>query len=269
MPQRLGAWTDNAGSGGAAVTAGGSANTLGAWTEVIASTPFDAVGVLVMVDAGQSSSLVLNTLVNIGRGAASSEQVLIPNLMAGHADGWFASNMEQSYFFPLFIPAGTRLSAQAQSVNASRAVEVGIWLVGGSRVPGRWHGNRVTAYGADTANSTGTTVTQGTSPSWSSAVQIAASTANPIRALQMGFDLGADTTAANRRFIGRVGVGSSTGWFAEGLPFAESSTEVCYFSGANWLLSQMSFDIQAGSDLRFSAMGNSAEARNFILYGVD
>lgn len=269
LPQRLGAWTDNAGSDGVTVTAGGSANTLGAWAEVIASTPFDAVGVLVHVDAGLSSSVVVNTLVNIGRGAASSEEVLIPNLMAGHAEGWSGSNMEHSYFFPLFIPAGTRLSAQAQSVAASRAVDVGIWLVGGPRVPSRWCGNRVTAYGANTAASTGTVITPGTTPSWSSAVQMAASTANPIRALQMAMDLGTDLSAFNRRYIGRVGVGSSTQWIAEAIPFSESSAETVFFSNANWLLSQMAFDIPAGSDLRFAAMGSGAEARNFILYGVD
>ena len=100
-----------------------------------------------------------NSLVNIKVGGAGSEANLIENLTAG-----WAPNMDnagvQFYMFPLFIPAGTRISATHRAMLTSANVTCRLELVGGGRSY-HWTGTGVETLGADTANSRGTSVTAG------------------------------------------------------------------------------------------------------------
>lgn len=270
MPQRLELSQANAGSDGVTVTANSTPNVMGStWTTLIASTAFDATGLWVALQGNISSSVNASMLVDIGIGAASSEVVLAPYLMAGACAVW-ADGMGAMYFFPnIGIPAGSRLSARAQCATASRTINVLVGVIGGRRIPGQWIGSRITAYGVDTANSTGTPVTPGATPSWGSATQISSSTTNNIRAMQVGMDMGGDLTGANRRYLARIGVGASPGWLIENLPVGETSAEATFFGPSNTILSGMHTSIPAGSDLRFALMGSGTEARNIIIYGVD
>jgi hypothetical protein len=258
----------DSGAAGATVTAAGSANTMGSWVELIASTSFAANGITIFLNSNTSSSVSTDMLVDIGVGAASSELVRIPSLMAGGAPNWTGVGLLAAYHFNIHIPAGSRIVARCQCATASRTVGVLVGLVGGVKVPGKWVGSRVTAYGANSAASTGTAHTPVGSPTYGSAAQISSSTANPIRQLQFGVDFASDTTGANRRYLSRIGVGASTQWLLQGLPWSETSGEELATGSANQLLAQMDINIPAGSDLRFASLGGT-EVRNVIIYGVD
>jgi hypothetical protein len=257
---------------GTEVAAGGSAHTKNAtYTQLIASTSFVSYGITIGFGAvGTAASTNTRTLVDIATGAASSEVVLIPNLMCGQAG---SSNSASSgpvyYHFPIIIPQGVRLSATSQSLAAADTVRVSVYLHQ-HPVPGKWYGTRVTDYGTNTADSTGTSHSPGNG-SYATTTQLSASTANPIKYLQLGSDLLTNTNATTLRGLIRIAAMSSTNYIVSGLPYRESTTlEHIGFTQANFILSHMNFNIPAGQYLGIGAMRNAAaETRGFALYGVD
>jgi len=130
-------------------------------TALIASTAFDTDWVNIWFHSNSASATDSDSLVNIKVGGAGNEVTLIPNLLAGWVSiPTTAGPGTRGYGFPLFIPAGTRLSATHRSVRVTTAVRCMIELLGGGRSQ-HWTGTGVEAIGADTATSSGTYVTPG------------------------------------------------------------------------------------------------------------
>jgi hypothetical protein len=191
---------------------------------------------------------------------------MIPNLDAANTGG--LSSIDQPpavYWFPLFVPAGSRLSANAQASTASDTVVVGVFLFGKPTMP-VWAGRKVTAYGADTANSRGTSFTPGAS-SYGSAAQLSASIGDPIRAMQIAYSGLESTALATDRYLMRVGVGSGPTWVVSDLPLGESNREFTNQNVANGILGQMAFAVPSGVSLHVAGLGNTS-ARSAIVYGV-
>lgn len=109
--QHSGFGANTAASRGTTITAPVATNTKvgAAYTQLVASTPFNANSITVTLSPGTSHT---GYLVDIAVGAGGSEQVIIPNLAIacriGHAI---------TYQFPIHIPAGSRLSARCQSAT--------------------------------------------------------------------------------------------------------------------------------------------------------
>jgi hypothetical protein len=253
------------------VTAHASANTIGAWVELIAATTYESGGIMVQL-AGLQTTATTNQrcLVDIGIGAAGSEVVIIPTLTCGNvADFGAASATGVSYFFPLHIPSGVRIAARCQASTGGDIVNVAVRVYQSSF--GRWEGARVTAYGADAANSRGTSHTP-TANSYSAATQLTASTTNPIRYMQVGFDLLSDTTATTSNHLIRIGYGAGPTYLVSELPLSVSTTiEAVQFTHANFILSHMRFNLPAEQSLHVAAMrtASTPEARGYIVYGCD
>lgn len=102
-------------SGGTQIDPGGSANTKGAYTQLIASTARAYKGLLVAAgkDGTLSGTVDTNWLIDIAMGAASSEQVIVSNFHQ-----WQEFNSDQpspnaSIFYPVSVPSGVRLAARA------------------------------------------------------------------------------------------------------------------------------------------------------------
>src|SRR3990167_2068889 len=92
---------------GTTITAGGSAHTLSAaFTDLVASTAFNATRLRIIITNSATSGAVTDALLNIYFGAASSE-VLQASLLAGWADAQSAGCGGKVYDFPLYIPSGT------------------------------------------------------------------------------------------------------------------------------------------------------------------
>jgi hypothetical protein len=258
---------------GTSVTCGASAHTKTATpTQLIASTTYTAFGVFVgLGNVGTTASTNTRMLVDIMIGGSGSEQALIPNLMCGQAG---ASNSASSqpvyYYFPIIVPSGSRLSARAQSVTASDTVHIQVHLIQ-NQIPGRWYGTRVTDYGTSTADSRGTLHTaNGSGSTYATTTQLTASSTNPIKALQVGIDLGTSTAGNTGRGVLRLAAGSSTNYIVSNLPYRESTTlENIDPTFANMILANMPFSIPAGSYLGVGAMQSTGSARGFAIYGVD
>jgi hypothetical protein len=259
---------------GVTLTASGSIHTKGSWASLLDPTSYESFGITVAIwglAAAASTNARALADVGIGPTGGGSEQVLIPDLLCGNAGQFdLVGGGGAIYHFPIYIPAGVRLSGRLQGLIASETCTMAIWLHQWALGAGDWVGTRVTAYGPNTATSSGVSHTPGNN-AYATATQIVASTTNKICALQVGVDLGTDTTASTLRRLLRIGLGATPDYFISDLPWHESTThEAVNCNLANMILSHKRFNIPAASDLRISAMGNAAgEARGFALYGVD
>ena len=255
------------------VTANASTNTKGNYTQLIAATTYASYGIMVQL-AGLQTTASTNQrcLVDIALGAATAEVVIIPNLTCGNVSDYVAASSRGAfYYFPIYIPAGVRVAARCQASTTVDIVNVAVRLFQRPTGEATWFGSRVTAYGADTTNSRGTSVTPAQN-GFGTVVQITASTTYPVRYLQMGYDLLSDTTAASTRMLAKIYLGAATSTLADMLPLKESTTiEAVNFTDANFILSQLRYNLPAGSDLRVAISRDAAtpEARGVILYGVD
>lgn len=193
--------TNTATSGATSVT-GGAANTKGAWAQLVASTTFSASGIV--IEANQSSQQSL--LFDIGIGASSSEVACISNvLLASNATN---PNSIQPTWWPIQIPAGSRISARCQDNIGSGAITMCAHLVGGAfDLPTQRC--IVTTYGALTASSRGTlvdpTATPNTKGSWT---QLTASTTYAIHGLMIGAGIKDTSAAVTFSTLADVGVGA-------------------------------------------------------------
>ena len=98
---------------GTPVGAGGGANTLSAYGQLVASTARNYTAIFGYMDFG--TALEDNGwfyMMNLAFGAGGSEQIRVPNIAHdsnGEVQSW------RFPFVPLFIPAGTRLAANDQA----------------------------------------------------------------------------------------------------------------------------------------------------------
>ncbi len=158
---------------GTNVVAGSSANTMGSWTQLVSSLSSDACWCDVQI--GDSSASSANSFaVDIGVGAAASEQVIAQLYSCGTTN---FSTTPTHLMFPLCVPAGTRVSARAQSATGSNTCDVAIRFFDGgfTHQEGAAGVDRI---GFVSASSVGTTVApSATANTKGSFTQLIASTA--------------------------------------------------------------------------------------------
>jgi hypothetical protein len=186
------------------VTANASANTKGAWTEIVASTTADADLVEVSVQAANQSSAIVGILLDLAIGAAGSEVALFQNAAVGGAAAQ-TFNGEAGYRFgvPVYVPSGSRISARIQSnVTLGRTAQISVRLSAGDNPAGT--STSATVIGANTATSVGTD--QANNTSWQQAV---ASTAAQYQAVSLVPSLNTTGIGGNFRSL-QLGFGASS-----------------------------------------------------------
>ncbi len=112
-------------SRGTSVT--GANGSYGSWVQIIASTTYDACWMTVRIWPTNGSST--RTFTQIGVGAGGSEVVLANDLYATSST---SGTVFTEYWFPVSVPAGTRLAARCQQNAAADANNVEIGLFDGS-----------------------------------------------------------------------------------------------------------------------------------------
>lgn len=200
---------ENAGANGAdsaavTVTTGGSTDTKGSYSELIASTAFDAAGFFLSFTSVEATE---RFLIDISIGAAGSEEIIL-------ADVIYALRVTHSanigLWVPHSIPSGTRVSCRGQATNANETFDALVVLIGVSALPSAAF-NRGETAGADTVNSIGTDVDPGgvanTKGSW---VEIIASTAFDYREMIVAVGNSDDFgKGSNDSVLVDVGVGAA------------------------------------------------------------
>ncbi|WP_372810099.1 hypothetical protein [Litorivivens sp.] len=153
-------------------------NAYGTWTSLIsgASVAHDIYAVYININrigGGAASDTICN--IGIDPAGGTSFTTLIPDLLCSAAAVYAASfngaSGGISYYFPIFIPAGSSVGAQFSTNGAVNNPYAMLTLYGQPSRPdainvGRW----VDSYGITAASSSGTAVTPGTSSpgSWTS-----------------------------------------------------------------------------------------------------
>lgn len=140
------------------VTAAGSANTKGAWTEIVAAQSFDGVALTLSIGWPDTATAYL---IDVAIGDATNKRVVIPDLVYQTAQ----TSGGQSSHWPLVIPSGLKVYARIQAAVASATLALAAQLHGGGspragggagRIPSRW-----LAYGADLSTSLGKQIDPG------------------------------------------------------------------------------------------------------------
>lgn len=187
---------------GTSVTGSVSAHVKGSYFQLIAATSFQAKGLFLSFTNGQAGH---DFLVDIAIGGAGSEQIIIANLLVSQT----ALNTDVYYFFPVEIPAGSRISARLQSTTTSGSQRVSGLLLGGgmAQVEG-WSG--VETLGADTSDSGGTSIDPGgTINTKGSYVQVTAACGHEIRGLSIGIGHGQNGIRSNANFLVDIAIGGA------------------------------------------------------------
>lgn len=238
----------------ATVTASSTTHTKGSWTQIIAATTIDA-GWLVYNYTNFTNGQATAGLLDIGIGAAGSEVVLIANLPCGYG------NDATQLVIPICIPAGSRISARAQSAISSRQTTCKIG------VRRNTHGMQLTTvdtFNADTSTSSFTT-SMGTAYS-----ELVASTSSQYRAMAMHVAHRTDTaiaTAADIRVSAAIGAAGAETDVANLSRNANSSEYFTFAPVGNSLLGVYLGDIPSGSRLAAKAATTSS-SNGVLLYCV-
>lgn len=188
------------GSTGTTVTASLTANTKGSWVELVSATGRASHSVTVTANPTSLAAYLLD----IGVGAAGSEQVLIADV---HHSGNFEVPM--AIGFPVSIPAGSRVAARLACSTAVARMTTTAYLSssGFSGSPGL---HRVVTYGAVPASSNGTVIDPGatihTKGAW---VQLTSATTAAHRALVMAVGNNNNTAATVTTWLIDIGVGAA------------------------------------------------------------
>lgn len=195
---------------GTSVTTGGTTATKGTPAELITSTAFDAWMVSVIVSQYAASTVASDGALDILIGAAT-EEILIPDLLFGAAGGETvnAGLGPRVWTFPLHVPAGSRLAAQAAGRRTSTALRVGIVLHGGPSQPPFRCGTRVDTLGMGTVPN-GTAITAGETGAEGGWTQIIASTARDYFALVPSLQVTNDGSTNFRTLFADIGIGAAT-----------------------------------------------------------
>jgi hypothetical protein len=86
----------------------------GAWAQIYASTNYDSYGILICINSNFASAGSRNTITDIGidEAGGTSYIVKIPDLVCGNSGGF--TQIGTWYYFPIFIPKGSRIAARGQ-----------------------------------------------------------------------------------------------------------------------------------------------------------
>lgn len=195
---------------GVLVQTGGTSATKGTPVELIAATAFDAYLVQVIVSQYGASNTTARLAVDLMIGA-STEEVLVADMLCGFVGSLVANEASaMNYVFPVYIPAGTRLSAQAAGDRTNTNCRVSVQLYGGAGYPPFPVGQRVVTYGIGTVPN-GTNVTPGASGAEGAWTEITASTTEDcIAIIPSAQPPTGDSSLTTSLFRADVGVGAAT-----------------------------------------------------------
>jgi hypothetical protein len=250
---------------GTLITASATIHTKGPYTALIASTSNDAYGVWVDVHGVGVSAAGSDVLVDIAIGAAGSEIIVFPDLDAGNAEGDAARPIGALYYFPAFIPAGSRIAARMQALIASDTAIVNVIL--DQQLSYSVPTGATLAYGVNAALSRGTSVPRGNAVfgAWT---ELTASTTRDHRFWQPGIDSLADPTmTGSNGLLVQLGVGAAAGErvIGEWLYTFTGSEQIT----GPWPPLPVHMPVPAGSRITARAAMGVTEPIGVIAYGTD
>lgn len=252
---------------GTSVTTGAASATKGTVAQLIASTSFDSYLMqITAADYGTSATASAGCL-DILVGGSGSEIALISNLLMGACGGMgIQIRGPKHWLFPIYIPAGTRISAQAAGLRLSTAFKVSVYLWGGKGYPPFKVGTQVDTYGIGTVPN-GTTITEGASGAEGNWAQITASTTRDHFCIVPSYQYN-DATLLDAFAQADVGIGAAASEQQIGHSYNYSLGTIDCMDGPYPLLPIFK-DVPSGTRLAMRASCSSTtNTANGALHGV-
>lgn len=191
------------GSHGTSVTSG-LTNVKGSWTEIVASTPFMACCFTILFSGVTAGDF----LFDIGFGANPNEVAFVSNLH--HSDRQSGQGPTSVYWFPIPIPAGTRVTVRSQCQSGGSKVGYVTIILCEAQFVREPALSRATVYGAATGDSGLVGLDPGgTADTKNSYSEIVASTTYPIRELYIVLGNQANTARTDCNWLIDISVGAS------------------------------------------------------------
>ncbi|MGQ0670219.1 MAG: hypothetical protein ACT4PO_11200 [Actinomycetota bacterium] len=192
--------------GGTTLTSSATVDTKGAWTQLIAATATDACGIWVAASGISGGATVTAQLLDIGIGPVDPPEIIVPDWNIGAASSGAGAPPSKAQFWPIFIPAGSKVWGRIAALIASDTALVRTSLM--ESLPyGLSTLENVTAYGVTVAGSKGINATSGAGV-YGAWVDLA-NTSRDHRAWAVGLGQGADATLnANEGISVQLGVGT-------------------------------------------------------------
>ena len=231
-------------------------------TQLIASTEVEADWVRFYIHGMHVSATLTDALLNIYIGGAGSETLFIDSLSAGWSTtaNPAATGLPNTYWFPVRIPRGTRISASLRSLIASDTCRVMVEY--GSSGGAHWVGSGVETLGENTSLSRGTAITPATTGSGWTTI---GTTGRRYRHISLGVQGNNDTTVQEMWTQWYIGTGSAILQHVGGIRTRLDVAECHEFRDAGrWC------DIPSGTSLQLNAYSTQAASGNqFVtLHGV-
>lgn len=195
-------------SADASVQASATTHTLGAWTEVIASTSEDVDCVVVLVSNVAESAFDTATMVSIATGAAGAETAFISDIAVGSAAGiniYSGSTLGIAFAVPMVVPKGTRISAAVQSRITNKVAKVAVQLAKSPTMVQARAARSFVTFGTSTATSSGTAMSA-SAGTWT---QITASTPRPLSGIMVVPSATSSSVVTSSNIVMTVGVGAA------------------------------------------------------------
>jgi hypothetical protein len=179
-------------------------------------TDLPSYGIWIAFHEVSVAAAIQNMLVDLAYGptGGGNEEIIIPDLNAANAPVGATYCGSKFYWFPVYIPAGVRVSARCQASTASDTVICAIWLDQNPLYP--FVGGRVAVYGRVAASSRGTAVTPGAGAfgTWTEILNEAGGSGltRPHRLWVLGNDPNVDTSLTDSGMVlAELGVGPNNG----------------------------------------------------------
>lgn len=257
-------------SKGTVVTASATANTKGAWAELDSAISDDAMGISVtMTHQANDVSPFVEHLVDIGIGGSGNEEVIIPNISFNITPNHDTERMSK-YYFPIKIPAGTRVAARCQQGSTTQDVVLVSIEAGTPAFTNITLSDEIVAIGADTSASNGTPVDPGSTNNTKGAwTELVASSSVDVRSTMLVAGVNGNTSQRSQGILVDLGVGGS------GNEEVIQSNMVGVVHNNEWVDLNYTFtSVSIPSGTRIAIRSQTTDASNvtdrvldFILYG--
>lgn len=187
---------------GPSITAGGTANTKGAYGQLIAAAGFDASFIYLEWNSTFTANTDTSSLMDIAIDPAggTSYTVIVSNMLCGSVGGPVQVGT-RSMLIPVSIPRGSSIAARYQSVSAGHTMQIGCRLYGGVHPnQPRLHRGPLITYGVTEATSSAINVVNAGSPNTKGAWAAIGTASRQHSGVVVGLQLGTGTTGNERPF---------------------------------------------------------------------
>lgn len=197
--------TNTSNSEGTDIAASATANSKPTtYTQLIASTAHHATGI--MITGGDVTSAATDYLVDIAIGGSGLEEIIFEDLL--FCSGTGSVTINDPYYFPVPIPASTRISARMQSTTGSETLALQAHLFSGySPIFSR----SVITMGASTTDSGGTSIDSGaTANAEGGFTEIVSSTAEQFKGLVVAIGNQTNSARTSYEWLMDIAIGSAS-----------------------------------------------------------